>query len=175
MSTEPIVYYLNRHSVIESVSGPWDEFATNNGGCRLGIQEVCGNLIWDYVHGSVTRMWLEAIFDIARMSGQAQERLYRCDSPTTLRFMRMKVSPVPKDILRIEHCLLKAETRSPAVHIHLQKALDGSMARRCSICGRIKRMGGWVEPTTSHYNSPNGIKVTYTVCEQCSLQMPGTR
>ena len=174
MTSSTTVYVLDNQDRIISFSGAWDEFAKENGGTNLSSIDVYGRSIWDFVTGDATRMWLDAVFQYARLRGLKVERPYRCDSPDLKRFMRMRVVPEQASILRIEHEILSTEQRIASVIIKCGSITMKNTRQRCSICGRLKNIGGWQEPHEDHVNGPGGIIVIYTVCEDCQRSMPGT-
>lgn len=166
-------YLLNKHDIIINVSGIWDEFAIKNRGVNVCANDVCGHSIWLYVTGDVTRMWLNAIFQLARVGGNPIERAYRCDSPNLKRYMQMRLTPHPDGTLLVEHQVLKTEERDEEMNIRYKHSSTLAGTRqRCSVCGRI-RLADWVEPLPEHHGGDNTIVVTYTVCEACRDMLPG--
>lgn len=118
-------------------------------------------------------MWLDAIFQFARLSGTSVERPYRCDSPELKRFMRIRVDVEEGGVLRIEHETVATEQRVVPVHIRYAAGSRKNTRQRCSICGRVND-GGWQEPRPEHADESDGIIVIYTVCEDCKRLMPET-
>jgi hypothetical protein len=173
MTTSKVVYTLDNQDRIISVCGAWDKFADENSGINLSSKEVCGRLIWDFVTGDTTRMWLEAVFMFARARGTSIERPYRCDSPDLKRFMRMSITFKQGGVLLIEHEILATEQRKVPVYIHFGASNLKTTKERCSICGRVNT-GGWKEPHAEHAEASGGINVVYTVCEDCRSLLPGT-
>lgn len=169
-------YLLNNKDIILSVKGPWDEFADDNGGIKIYAKDVCGRSIWDFVVGDETRMWLETIFQLARLNLSIIERSYRCDSPDLKRFMRMRIFPEEGGNLRIEHKILAIKERSAPVNIQYSKNSNRKKLRqRCSFCGRLNqdgKQGNWVEPLPEHADMSSEIIVIYTVCEDCQDLFP---
>jgi hypothetical protein len=171
MSTSTI-YVLDRQNRVVSLSGGWDEFAYENGGVNLTPQDVCGRKIWEFVTGDVTRMWLEALFQHARVCSTRVERPYRCDSPDLKRFMRMCIDIEQEGKLRVEHKLISTEQRSVPLHIRYGANTNKKTRQLCSMCGRLNN-NGWQEPRAEHADLPDGILVIYTVCEDCQLLVAG--
>lgn len=167
MTSLVTAYVLDDRNTIISVSGDWDEFAEQNGAANLYSVDVCGRPIWDFVGDAPTRMWLEAVFQSARLRGVGLERSYRCDSPEVKRYMKMRVIPEQNATLRIEHELLSTEQRQAPVHLIHDSTLGKDARRRCSLCGRLNHVGEWQEPREDHANASGSIVVIYTVCEDC--------
>lgn len=167
METETVKYLLDDKERIISISGPWDQFADENNGVSVRACDVCGHSIWDYVTGDSTRMWLSAVFQLARLRGVSIERPYRCDSPKLKRFMRMRIDPDERGILQIEHALLNTEERTAPVYIQYgSENTDKNLKLRCSFCGRVKQRE-WVEPLAEQAATLCKIIVAYSVCEDC--------
>ena len=172
METQNTAYVLDNQNRITSVIGAWDTFAAENGGAELSLEDVRGRSIWDFVAGEATRMWLETVFQFARLGGTPIERSYRCDSPDVKRFMCMRIVPEQGGSLRIEHEVLSTEHRAAPVHIQYGSAAMKNMKKRCSVCGCIY-VNGWQEPHENFADASNYIIVIYTVCEDCHRLMPG--
>ncbi len=172
MKTQTTSYVLDNRNRIILIGGVWDEFADENGGTKLSSKDVCGRPIWDFIKGDVTRMWVEAVFQYARVLGKIVERPYRCDSPNLKRFMHMRIVPEQGGVLRVEHEILSTEQRSSPVDIQYGTINMNGAKQRCSICGRVN-IGGWQEPHGDHADASDGIVVIYTVCEDCQRLMPG--
>lgn len=171
-NSQPNIYSLDSRDCIVSVSGSWDKFAAKNGGVRVFANDVCGRSIWEFVTGDATRMWLEAVFQLARLRSASIERPYRCDSPSLKRFMRMRIVSEQGGVLRIEHEILATEQRSKPVHFQYGMNVMKNTRQRCSICGRVND-GGWQEPLAEYADPSYSIMVIYTVCEDCQRLMPG--
>jgi hypothetical protein len=174
MQTEtPTTYRLDKNNCILSVSGPWDEFAQANNGLAACASRIQGRLIWDFISGDVTRMWVEALLQLTVVRQETMERTYRCDSPDLKRFMRMRIIPEESGILRVDHALLSVENRINPVQIRPLAPASNRRARfRCGICGRIEDEGTWVEPDAKHGGASGVVTVLYTVCQDCMLAMP---
>lgn len=173
MENSTTAYILDKEDRILSVSGPWDQFAYQNDGVNARASDVCGRSIWDFIVGDEARMWLNAIFQIARVRNANVERPYRCDSPEVKRFMRMRIVPCEGGALRIEHEVLGMEERSIPVYIRYGPSKDMENIRiRCSFCGHMKHGEAWEEPRAEHAGPSREIIVAYSVCEDCRRSMP---
>lgn len=166
-------YILDSENRIISVSGYWDEFADQNNGNDVHASNVCGRSIWDFIKGDVTRMWLESVFQFARLKNQTVERPYRCDSPDVKRFMQMRISTDENGLLRIDHELLATEKREKPVHFQYASSAVNNLIFRCSICGHVSINNVWVEPEQIPRHNNENIRVSYTVCPTCRQNMPG--
>jgi hypothetical protein len=176
MNDQPTSYRIDGDDRIVSVGGAWDSFVRENEGASILSMQVQGRSIWDFVAGETTRMWLEAVFQMARLRGEAMERSYRCDSPGLKRFMRMRLIPLADGGLQVEHQLLSTERRSPALHMRTDghPASVGVMIR-CSFCGQIQTGQGWLEPSQEMAGPSSTIPVAYSVCEPCRESIQAQR
>ncbi|TWI74001.1 hypothetical protein LZ24_01231 [Desulfobotulus alkaliphilus] len=168
MSIPDTEYLLDKGDRIVSVGGAWDSFAKENGAAKVFSGDVCGRSVWDYVTGDATRMWLEALFQLARLRRTEIERPYRCDSPDVKRFMRMRIAVEQGGLLRIGHEILATEKRPASVHIQYGSETTKNLRQRCSICGRI-RGDGWQEPHPEDADISGILVVIYTVCKDCRV------
>lgn len=170
------IYRLDADDCIVSVQGPWDEFAVENGGVAVCACDVSNRCIWDFVTGDATRMWLDAVFRIARVRNETLERPYRCDSPEIKRFMRMSIVPSEGGAVEVRHHLLAIEKRSvPVAFQCVPEASGNALMLRCSLCGRVRERGGdsWKEPSARTGEACGRIVVAYSVCGECSCYLPG--
>ena len=166
-------YKVGKAKQIIEVGGEWDEFAKENEGERALSRVVIGRSIWDFVTGAPTRMWLEALFQLAELRNEPVERIYRCDSPQLKRMMSMRISPEEEKVLRVENELLSVEPLEKKVVIRHHSRIPGTDIRmRCSICGKVKVSDQWLEPADLVEQNPDGIIVAYTVCEPCKQALP---
>ncbi|AXJ01997.1 hypothetical protein CYPRO_2758 [Cyclonatronum proteinivorum] len=166
-------YKVSKAKLIIAVGGEWDEFAAQNDGKRALSRSVIGRPIWDFVTGAPTRMWLEALFQLAELRNEPVERIYRCDSPQLKRVMSMRISPEDEKVLRVDNELISVEPLEKKVVIrHHSRNPDTTIRMRCSICGKIKVGEEWNEPVELTEDNPAGIIVAYTVCGSCKQAMP---
>lgn len=170
---KPTIYTLDQKQRIIGLDGPWDEFYQENGGAGLSFTEIEGQSIFRYVTGDHTRMWLQSIIQLVMAGGKPVERPYRCDSPEMRRYMQMRVVPAGPGTMTFEHHLLSMEPREKTVDIHYGGVFTRKDLRmRCSVCGRIRLEGRWLEPELGVSGNGNKVMVTYTVCESCSEAVP---
>lgn len=172
MDRPTTAYEIDSNDCIVFVGDSWDIFANENGGTNTLAKDVIGRKVWDFVAGDVTRMWLSSLFQLSRLRGETIERLYRCDSPSLKRFMRMRVFSKKGGLLFIAHEILATEQRPKPIHIKYCPDTMCHVKQRCSFCGRINN-GEWQEPSAEHADTDYGLLVVYTVCERCLLCMPG--
>jgi hypothetical protein len=166
-------YILDPDLKIIEVGGAWDQFAAENEGRELGFERVHDRSIFEFVTGDNTRLWLEALLQLARIRQEPVARPYRCDSPLIQRHMEMRVIPLEGGLLKVEHDLI--ETRDRSVRVELEAAGPGSVrspVMRCSVCGKIRQEGAWVEADEGVTDGSVRFLVAYTVCPLCNTRAP---
>ena len=165
------IYWLDGNDKIILVSPSWDQFALDNDGEHVISSDILGKTIWEFVHGDVTRMWLETLFTLARLRGTPVVRPYRCDSPNIRRYMSLNIALENSNVLRVEHIILSTEPREIPVYMQAAKRLSTNFNLRCSICGRMEFETSWVEPEdhpgAENKSQAGSFQVIYTVCKDC--------
>lgn len=178
-SPEKIIYWLDQSRKIIDVSGPWDEFAVENNGRDALAGRVRGRLLWEFIKGDATRMWMDTLINLAVVTGRQVERLYRCDSPDLKRNMKMTIIPGYDTLIKIEHQLLSTERKHVSSRFHYSGDDLPGIRKRCSICGRINSPEGWSEPDREALDKglegDISFRVIYTVCDDCSSDLVSRR
>ena len=139
-------YRVEADHLIGWTSANWDRFAEENGAPELAGGSVLGHSLWDYIEGSETRALYNAILKRVRETGSEFALAFRCDSPETRRFMKLRMScPEDQQVLLVAE-LLREEPR-PRVRL-----LDSACPRKgapvviCSFCKRVEsESGDWCE------------------------------
>ncbi len=156
----------------------WDRFWLRNGG---GDErpDLSGREITDFFTAGEVRDAFRKVFTDV-VAGRRRNAIvdYRCDAPSTIRQMRLSVTPIeqPEGIagLLYQSILLAAEHR-PAVP--LGEAHDDAAAavKVCTICARIAwppdpepASQVWIEPQ-DYYRSggPDAARIDHRFCRPC--------
>jgi hypothetical protein len=173
-------YLLDRADRIVAVSPDWDQAADagqgRHGALRAG---VLGQPLRRFIGGDSTVMFMATALQATRLTGRPRELPYRCDTPTMVRGMLMRLVPLPNDGLRVEHRLLSCQPRSQALHVRTRPLLrpstgaplsDASPAwLRCSLCLRLKAPGqaDWLPPES--VRADQALAVRHVVCQRCRV------
>ncbi len=163
-------YWLDADDAIVRVSGDWDRFARENDGSGLYSADIRGKSIWSFISGDSSRMWLEALLQLTRLTGKPISRPYRCDSPDLKRFMTMTIIPEGSGRLRIEHTIISTVPRQAPIYFHYApKAAPSRFYQRCSVCGRVRRSQAepWLEADELCEQDKAELSVIYSVCGDC--------
>lgn len=171
---DEIRYRLSAADRIESIDGPWDRFARENG--APGLPRPEGERLLDHVAGSSVRAVLASLLDRARRRRDPIELPYRCDAPDRRRFMRMRLEPGEGGTLLVRSRVVREEPR-PAVRL-LQPDVPRSdeLLRICAWCKRVDVEGAWVEVEEAIerlelFDRPTLPELTHGVCERCSHEL----
>lgn len=160
---------LDHANRIVSVGGRWDEFARENDGDDCLWHEIAGRSIFRSVTGFKTRCFLNAALSAVRNTGQDFVFDYRCDSECVKRFMRMTVTPLPRDRLLMVHDFL-AEERIGSDGVRWLYAHDAT-SRKCSLCCSVEFGRVWIDPF--ELDEPHPQFVTYAICPHCERRAAG--
>jgi hypothetical protein len=169
------IYWLDKNNMIIKLSDSWDSFAIENDGDVLSGQSVIGKKIWDYIQGNTTRMWMDALFSLARLHQKTVQKPYRCDSPELKRYMEMVITPEENGVLKVESRVLSTEVIKKPFYFQASNDLGSpKILIRCSICNRLKQKGQWQEVDQLSIESTNTeqLQVAYGVCPDCHNLMP---
>lgn len=162
------IYWIDKKMKIVSISGPWDEFAEKNNGPDIVSEKVRGKHVWEFITGDTTRMWFDALIQLARVKRVPIERPYRCDSPRLKRYMNMTITPEDSGLLRIEHTLISTqELQTPVNFTFAREKNTEPIHTRCSVCGRVKNSQLWQETADRGEEEEINMNVTYAVCPDC--------
>lgn len=167
-------YWIDDNDVIVQVCSQWDRFALeNDGGSVLG-DCVIGKRIWPFISDDTTRMWLEALLGLARLTGTVVERPYRCDSPRERRYMKMAISREDSGRICLRHEVLRTEQKQYPTPFRCRLHTGHGILVRCSICNRLKAGQRWTEsdawPAAATAPSTQ-LSVNYSVCPECRAQI----
>ena len=174
-------YWIDLSENIVDVSADWERFALDNGGRGIEARQVLGRSLLSFVHGDVSRMFVRTLIQSARLLRRPLVRPYRCDSPTTRRYMEMRLSLDDSGLLRWEHRTVRTEPMQHALHFTVQQqgrplARPGRLVR-CSMCNRVKAGQDWGEADQvfTHAEDDREILVIYGVCPDCLGQRNNPR
>ncbi|MCB0192433.1 MAG: hypothetical protein KDJ65_10860 [Anaerolineae bacterium] len=172
-----VVYWLNQADEIVDVNDEWDNFALDNDGNEVVRDKVIGKPLFNFIVGESTRMFVDNLLRRARLRYQETHKFYRCDSPDVKRFMEMRIVPEDRDLLRLEHTIIRREVMTPPVYYQYSPTIKHPY-RRCSICNKVLHQSVWCEGSDliralpqSSVDAIDAIDVIYHVCPTCIYQL----
>lgn len=166
-----VSYLVDADDRITAVNQSWNEFARENNGGTILAEYIIGQHLFRHISDDPTRIYLQLLLNYVRMTGKSISRDYRCDSDNEKRFMCMTISSEGRNILRLDHQLLKIEQlprRTPFITDY-----SASMVR-CSWCNNLRINGHWSAPdsefslaATNAFRNP----VLYSLCQVCQNRL----
>ena len=162
-------YRLDREDrIIDWGGAHWARFARENGNAALAEAQPERRSIYDFVAGRFTQRFLADLFAEARASDVAITRRYRCDSPTVMRLMEMRVLNRSAGELLVEHRLFESRPLQRRVETHEQGGAAGARIYRCSMCSRLRTPStpDWREPEAT-FDAAIEVDVLHIVCADC--------
>lgn len=175
LARKPVVYRIDGNDRLVELSPSWDEFAACNEAPTLFRELVLERSIWDFIVSDSTRMIYDIVFSRLRSKETCRlEFRYRCDSPDTIRYMRMEmVSRRPRCITLKSQVLREEKNNLPVVIT----ANDTSYIKRCSLCLKLAERSTRIEFVqveeffSRHPGLKNQLSVHYGLCPECKATM----
>lgn len=90
---KPVSYVIDVHDALVALNDEWSTFARQNAAPELIPEAIIGRSIWSFVSGPETQTILRSLLDGVR-SGLTAQFPFRCDSPTMVRRMLMRMRPM---------------------------------------------------------------------------------
>ena len=139
-------YSIDACDVITSVDKDWVDFAKKNAAPDLNANRVIGQPLWDFIQGEITITLYKALFERVRASSQATLVPYKCDSPTMIRTMVLRITPKENRVLEFKSNIISFEAREHISILDLALPRTEKQQEICSLCRRICfEDGKWVQ------------------------------
>lgn len=169
-----VTYDVDAADTIRGVGGRWAEFAVANGGAHL-VAGVLGRPLWDFVAGATTRHMYGVLCARVRQ-GHTVSFQYRCDSPTTRRYMRMRLVPVEDGGVRFESETLMTRSWPPALLESTPSTRRDVLVRLCSWCKKGLIDGVWEElevvvERLGMFFGDTESPVSHGICPTCATSL----
>lgn len=194
---EIISCWIDQQNIIWKVSNTWDSnMDPQSWSERASSSNIIGKSLFEFICDDMTRMYLKSILDLVRLVPQSAFRYYRCDTPTTKRYMKMIVSWEPDGIIRFSHELIRSEPLMKKVVFTTVRTSQRSENNdsqdnnskqpdfhyvRCSLCNQISKNGlcDWEDADKIRPSLliSSDVIVTYGICQNClqgGMQQPTT-
>ena len=167
-------YSIDHKDRIITVSQNWQAFAQEND-ASLPVVNVIGRSLWDFISDESTRELYKALLRKVRYQGGYVTIPFRCDSPTTRRYLQLQLSADFTGTVYFKSYTLKTEPRSAAKLLDCNEQRSDNEMTICSWCKQIK-LGDdfWVDiefaiDKLSLFNGdglPELVQSTCTACQQ---------
>ncbi len=176
MTDSTFRYRLDSRDCIVCVDQTWTRFAEENEAGELADGAI-GAPIWQFMTGEARHLY-EMLFASVRADGRVIAVPFRCDSPTTRRYMKLTVSPVADQGLAIVGRLLKCEER-PFVGLldDTRPADTTEFVTICSWCKHVRLAdGSWCEVESAVqalrlFEKELLPSLTHGICPSCEEKM----
>lgn len=137
-SEECITYRIDADNYVESINGPWSDFAEENCAAELSATEqLSGRSIWSFIRGTEIKTLYQQIFDEVRMKQTEFRMPFRCDSPNFQRNMSLTVSYAGENKLDVSSNLDQERSQLYVPLLEHNAALTKGYIDCCSVCRRF--------------------------------------
>lgn len=170
-------YRVDSDDRIRFVSAEWLAFAQDNAAPTLGPDAVLGQSLWKFVAGRETQHLYRLLFAAARREERILTVPFRCDSPSTRRFMELEIAPLADAALSISASLLREESRSPVELLDPRAPRSDDFVVICSWCKRVLvPPDEWAEVEAAIrglglFEATRLPSLTHGLCGACELAM----
>lgn len=139
-----ITYEIDKYDVIRAIEGSWQQFLDENDTPRLGADTVVGVSLWDFISSTDVQSLYRKALKHVRSSGRSLSFPFRCDSPGTIRQMRMEI--VPGDEGSVRFTTTPVEIRPRDKDTWYNYVAFGRSCRffSCSVCNKVKHQDVWL-------------------------------
>ena len=174
-----VSYTVDKNDKLIEFSSNWDEVAHEGDAPELAAQNIAGKPLRNFVVGNPAQMYVDVVFEFARLKKEPVVKTYRCDTPQFKRNMQMTVTPKPNGDVETVHEVLSIEPWEKELMIDNSRAKEGKgdlkLYDRCSVCNDIFYEDKWLTQDDIAVLNPSFEKepmwVTYTVCPFCKNKL----
>jgi hypothetical protein len=168
-------YVIDGDDRIESVSGPWDAFATANGAPALTAASVVGRPLTTFITDLTTSHIYQRIVSRVRDEQRMVPLALRCDGPSCRRWLRLTVHPQSDRRVRFESRIVREEPREPVMLLDRSIPRTGHPMRVCSWCDSVHTPRGWRELEVGVlelglFDSGPLPPITHSICPVCASE-----
>lgn len=131
-------YRISSQDTILEVNETWTDFAVENDAPDLRASQVLGQPLWRFISGAETRHLYELLLSRVRQTHGTLVLPFRCDAPTTRRFMEMEMTALPDGEIEFVTWLVRAEPRDAVSLLSPAYAHGRTFLTICSWCKRVR-------------------------------------
>ena len=136
-------YTIDVNDQISFVSDSWKEFARNNGAPELAGTNVIGRSLWDFISDPDTAQIYSHFLEKVRAENETQVVEFRCDSPDTLRLMRLSMNPLGEGAVELVSTTVNEEKHGPFPLLGNNTQRRGELLSMCSWCKKVRFDDSW--------------------------------
>ena len=168
-----ITYVIGADDTIESISGPWDMFATANGAPALTVASVVGRPLHHFITDPTTRDIYQRLVRRVRQDDRMVPLALRCDGPSCRRWLSLTVRPLGERRVGFESRIVREETRDAVSLLDRTIPRAGEPVRVCSWCDRVHTPAGWRDletglPELGLFDPGPLPPITHGICPACA-------
>ena len=170
-----ICYVIDADDRIESVSGPWDAFATANGAPALTVASVVGRPLSSFITDPTTSHIYTRLIRRVRQDDRMVRLELRCDGPECRRWLRLTVEPLSDLRVRFESRIVREKTRGTVALLDRTIPRAGQPVRVCSWCDSVHTPRGWRDleegvPELGLFDTGPLPPITHGICPACESE-----
>ncbi len=171
-------YCIDGENVVQSLSDNFMVFACENQAEELDVHAVVGKSLFEFIGGVETQHLYMVLLDKVRKDKREVVVPFRCDSPSSRRFMELRVSSQGHGTVRFEGWLIREEPRETVPLLDEAVSRNDTCIRMCSWCKNVAVDEGWVEVEEAVarlrlFETDVLPQITHGVCDACSRRIRG--
>ncbi len=167
-------YQVDQDDKLVWVDDAFLGFARENGAPELTEDALLPHSLWDAIADDTTCRLYQQVHHLVRQSGKPFLIPIRCDSPTLIRNVQLRITPESDGALLYESRLMSVEVR-PTLRI-LERGIprNQSVVTMCSCCLKcLIEPHGWMEADQAMQRLPRDYQervpqLRYTICAACA-------
>ena len=173
MEHDCITYHIDQNDHIIYISDEWQPFADRNKAEELTKGCVLNRSIYDFISDKESRHIYELTFSRCRKNNSHIHLPFRCDAPHTRRFMRMDISALEDNAIRITSCIEREEARDPVALLDKEQDRSSEFVTICSWCKKVRlEEQHWVEVEEAVtqmklFEAISLPQLSHGMCESC--------
>jgi hypothetical protein len=166
------LYEVDAQDKIISIGGAWTAFARENGGEKLLNSPPLGQPIWHFIKGLSTRNIYYLIMKQVRETGATIRFPFRCDSPDTLRYMEMELSPGENNGVRFQTTLTRVLEQNSIYTRDSHAPRQEAMVQVCAWCDLVLVHSDWLSLEDAIwmlglFDVPEAPPISHSICPAC--------
>ena len=173
MLTKSCTYQIDAEDNIIFVGGAWSSFANANSGQGLLSSPPLNKSIWDFIVGLSTQYIYHTLINRVRTNRKPLTFPFRCDSPDTLRYLEMEISPGVGDSVWFRTTVKREIGPNTLPVIESSQSLEKSIIKMCSWCKLISVRNNWLTLEDAIWfqglmDAPEVPPITHGICPDCN-------
>lgn len=166
-----IIYRVDGHDRITFMNSAWFVFAEDKGMHLRSSAQLLGTRLWRHIADPTVRHLYGVLMARVRKTGKPVTFPFRCDSPSLLRFMEMRIGRHRKMELEFTAKLVREEARAVTEPPKVNRVDKDPMLMMCVWCKNVKSTR-WLKPeravhVLNLFDKPSLPLISHVVCPRC--------